>query len=175
MKYLFLGLVSLLALSASAQEFPTGWEGTYSGELIIGHASSPGDRLGVDFVLNEIVPDSSWSYTMTYNSSKFGEIVKDYVIRKKNTDSTAYILDELDGIEIEMTLMDDCFYDFFEVMDTYYTSTLRKNGDALYFDLFIASSMPTLLTSSEPDEEGNIYEVKSYKPTQHQSVHLTKQ
>jgi len=172
MKYLLLTFFSAAISLCFAQNFPNGWEGRYSGEMHIGYADRDGDTLEVDFVLEEIVKDSSWTYTLTFHSDKFGDIVKDYVIRRVNGSARDYILDELDGIEIEMSLMNKCFYTGFEVLGSYYSTTLYKIQDDLFFDLTVMSTTPSKTTSSEEDEDGNSFEVKSYKPAQHQSVLL---
>jgi hypothetical protein len=112
---------------------------------------------------------------MTYHSAKYGEIVKDYIIRKTGDAKSEYILDELDGILIEMTLMDNCFYSSFEVLGNLYMTTLYKRGDDLFFDLVVVSIEPTKESTSEEDEEGNSFQVSSYKPTLHQSVYLKRQ
>ncbi|MFT5858082.1 MAG: hypothetical protein ACI865_000166 [Flavobacteriaceae bacterium] len=174
MRYLVFALFSLIVSQGFSQSFPEGWEGHYSGEMHIGYADRDGDTLAVDFVLEEIVNDSSWTYTLTFHSDKFGEIVKDYIIRRADGSTRDYILDEQDGIEIEMSLMNNCLYTSFEVLAHQYTTALYKMQDDLFFDLTVISTTPTKTTSSEKDEDDNSFEVKSYKPTQHQSVYLTR-
>ncbi len=172
MKYLLIGIMSMFLWSATAQSFPKEWIGNYHGEMLIGFENRSGDTLEVDFGLQEIVKDSSWTYKMTYHSQKFGEIVKDYIIRKTGDSESGYVLDEQDGILIEMTLMDNCFYSSFEVLESIYTTTLYKRGGDLFFDLIVVSANPTKETVSKDDEDGNSFQVKSYKPTLHQSVYL---
>lgn len=166
----FLGLTCFF--SVNAQSVLESWEGTYEGEMIVGFTNRPNDTLQVKFELLPIQADSSWTYRMTYDSKRYGIIVKDYEIHRDGTSSTNFLLDEKDGIVIEMSLMNDCFYDMFEVMDQLYAITMRKVDDDIHFELFTARKKKAMITHSEEDEEGVSYEVTSYKPTQHQSVLL---
>jgi hypothetical protein len=172
-KYLIACILAFSFLnSVNAQSILEKWEGVYEGEMIIGFTNRPNDSVNVKFELLPIDADSSWTYKMTYGSKRFGIIVKDYEIHRDGNSTTNFLLDEKDGIIIEMSLMNDCFYEMFEVMDQLYSTTMRKLGDDIHFDLFTAAMKKSMVTNSDEDEEGVSYEVTSYKPTQHQSVIL---
>lgn len=160
--------------SLNAQSVLEKWEGVYAGQMVIGFTERPNDSVDVKFELLPIDSDSIsvWSYVMTYNSKNYGEIIKDYKIQRAGDSETDFILDEKDGILIGMSLMNDCFYDMFEVMDQLYATTLRKVDDGIEFDLFTASKKMKMVTNSEEDDAGDSYEVTSYKATQHQTVML---
>lgn len=157
----------------SAQSFPENWEGIYDGKMVIGSTERPNDSVAVVFELTTIEKDSSWTYRMTYNSERFGAITKDYIIRRDGDNPSNYLLDELDGILIKMSWMNGCFYDVFEVMEQLYSTTMCMNNGTIRFDLYVSSHSMPLITNSVADEDGNSYQVKSYKPTQHQTVILT--
>lgn len=165
-------LVMISVISVKAQSVLESWEGTYEGDMVVGFDDKANDSVYVLFQMLPIEADSSWSYRMTYISDEFGHIVKDYVIRRVGNSTVDFLLDEKDGIVIEMSLMNNCFYDMFEVMGNLYATTLRKIGDELHFDLFTASKNQGTLTKSEVDENGDVYEVTSYKPSLHQTVML---
>ena len=169
----FIALFSSFVLSA--QSFPEDWIGTYEGKMVIGFTDRPSDSVAVVFELQTIEKDSSWTYRMTYTSSRYGVIVKDYIIRRDGNNPANYLLDEQDGILIEMSLMNGCFYDLFEVMDQLYSTTMCMMNGTIRFDLYVSSHSTPLTTNSEVDEDGNSYQVKSYKPIQHQTVLLTRQ
>lgn len=166
----FLAMTSFL--SAHAQSILESWEGTYEGDMVVGFDDRGNDSVYVLFQLLPIEKDSSWTYRMTYVSDEYGQIVKDYIIRRVGNSTVNFLLDEKDGIVIEMSLMNNCFYDMFEVMDQLYATTLRKIDDELQFDLFTSTKANGTLTKSEADENGDVYEVTSYKPTLHQTVVL---
>ncbi len=171
--FLLIGTFVLASIaSVKAQSFLDDWEGDYKGQMIVGLTNRPNDSVNVSFELKPIQADSVWMYKMVFDSEKFGRVVKDYEIRRVGDSSSDFLLDEKDGILIEMSLMNGCFYDLFEVMGSILSSTLCKNGDDLRFDLFMSSKKNGTVTTSEEDEEGEVFEVTSYKPTLHQTVVL---
>lgn len=174
MKFLLFILLCFLTFAANAQNsFPEDWIGSYSGKMKMSYLGHKNDTVDVDFVIKEVEKDSIWTYTMTYNSDKWGTVVKDYrYVAEKKGDFTNFIFDELNGIQMKMTLFDNCFYGMYEVMNGMYISTLRKIGNDLFFELFSASMENPFITRTEPDEKGETIEAKSMKPMLVQSVLL---
>lgn len=168
---LFLALI--LSHLSYGQEFPKDWIGSYTGEMILAFEQRPNDTLNVDFIMEEKEEDSLWSYTMIYHSAKYGEITKDYLIRAKTKgDKKHFELDEQNGIIMELTLMNNTLYGMYQVMGDIYSSTMRHNGDNLYFDLY---AVPTKNPrTSKLDSDDQEIEAISYKPKLSQSVRLFK-
>jgi len=166
-------LVFFSGNTCAQSSFPDQWIGEYEGEMIIASAGRPNDTVPLDFQLLEIVPDSIWSYVMNYHSAKWGEITKDYrYVRAKKGDDINFIFDEQNGIVMELTFMNDCFYGMYDVSDMIFINSFRKQGDALFFELFAGpSTHPKITSATEGDE---VFEAKSYKPTLVQSVVLTR-
>lgn len=168
-------LVALLAVVSvgflHAQTFPDDWIGTYRGDMILGSLVRPNDTVSVEFDLQPIEADSSWSYKMTYNSKRFGVIVKDYkIVAKRVGEKKQFFLDENNGIVMELSLMNGTFYGMYEVMDQMYISTMRKTDEGVYFDLFGASmENPTVTSSGEGDEK---VDATSFRTNFHQTVLL---
>lgn len=182
MKFTLLLSLIFAAFIGFSQEFPEDWEGDYSGQMILGNVHSPNDTVDVLFNIHEVIKDSVWTYKMTYHSKRYRKIVKDYIIkRERKGDQVNYILDELDGIEIEMSYMNGCFYNIFEVMDQLYISTMRLSDSDIHFELFAASFTKTKTTTlkeeekEESEEKKDPITVNSYKPLLHQSVYLKRQ
>jgi hypothetical protein len=171
-RFFVLSILGLLSFHTQAQNtFPEGWVGEYQGTLEIIIDKGVVDTIPVDFVMKEIEKDSVWTYTMSYHSARYGELVKDYrYVRVRKNDPNHYLFDELNGIVMELTLMNDCFYGMYEVSDMYFFNTLRKEGDGLYFELTMSPGTEPKLSAAE--EEGETFEAKSYKPNQVQAVHL---
>ncbi|MDG1330771.1 MAG: hypothetical protein P8P74_00460 [Crocinitomicaceae bacterium] len=171
-------LICILSLWAIcpmfAQSILADWEGVYEGEMIIGNTVRPNDSVKVSFELTPLEVDSTWTYRMTYHSDKFGKIVKDYQLTRVGDSKTDFLLDEKDGIIIEMSLMNNCFYSMFEVMDNLYSTSLRKSGDKLHFDLFSSNMKEGKITKNEADKPDDIFEVASYKPGLHQTITFTR-
>lgn len=172
MKYLLIAF-SLIWTVGFAQEFPKDWVGNYSGEMILSFAQRADDTLKVDFIMQEKEEDSLWTYTMIYHSEKYGEITKDYLIRaKRKGEKKDFELDEQNGIIMELTFMNNCFYGMYQVMGDIYSSTLKHFGDHIYFDLYAVPVKDPISSKAESEEQS--IEALSYKPKLSQSVLLYK-
>ncbi len=171
---ILIGLLALMVSTVNAQStFPDEWLGDYQGEMFVVSTGRPMDTIPVDFVMKEIVPDSIWSYTMTYHSQRYGEITKDYrYVRSRKGDDVNFIFDEQNGIIMEMTMLNDCFYGMYEVAGSYFTNSFRRHGDQLFFELTMSPANDPKISSATEGEE--TFEAKSYKPTMVQSVLLSR-
>lgn len=170
-KCLFIVVLSLSAImTANAQSVLAEWEGSYEGLMIMGNTTRPNDSVKVTFEFTPLEIDSTWTYRMTYLSDKFGTIVKDYQLTRVGDSKVDFLLDEGDGIIIEMSLMNDCFYSMFEVMDNSYSTSLRKSGNSIQFDLFSSKMNEGTITKNEAENPEDVFEVTSYKPGLHQTI-----
>ena len=165
----------LFSITVNAQNsFPDKWVGEYAGNMIIANRNAPNDTIPVDFALKKLIKDSVWTYRMEYHSIKFGEIVKDYrIVAVERGNKVDFLLDELNGIVMEQTIMNDCMYGMYEVMGSIYTVTLRLHDSDLIMELYGSpTENPKITVSiSDNDKEAGI-EAKSYKPRLVQSVFL---
>lgn len=160
--------------------FPEDWLGNYKGEMVLSSlltsdstSQITSQKVNVEFIFQEEIPDSLWSYKMIYRSEKFGDIVKDYAIKVVKEDNEYdFIFDENNGILMEMSLLNNVLFGVYEVMGDLYFTSLRQDEKGLFFEL-IAAPMHDPLISGTPntDEEDGI-SANSYKPTICQSVHL---
>jgi hypothetical protein len=162
-----------LTLFSFGQDNLDSWIGNYSGNLVLGFSGGANDTIPVKFEFQEIEKDSSWTYRMHYSSSKYGTMTKDYVIRaKKKGEFKHFLLDELNGIVMELTLMNNCFYGMYEVTENAYVSTIRKMGDDLFIELISSSLKNPMVTTAVSVAGSQQFEAQSFKPTLHQSVLL---
>lgn len=140
--------------------------------MIISSLHGQRDTVEVDFAFKELIPDSSWTYTMVFQSSRYGDITKDYLLKKKTTgQSMHFLLDEQNGIVMEMTYLNECLYGMYEVQDQFYISTLRIQENALLYDLMIA---PKQNATQSVYSEDDTFKVDSYKPVMQQTVLLSR-
>ena len=176
MKFLFVVLIATTGvLYGQDTEFPNGWIGKYAGDMVIANANRPNDTVAVEFTMKELIKDSLWTDNMHYFSEKWGNIEKNYLIRAVSRENKVdFQLDEQNGIIMELTLMNECFYGMYEVMGMIYTSTLRKHGDQLFFELYAAPLENPTISETEADENGESITVESPKPILTQSVVLTR-
>ncbi len=170
-------IVILLFLSSelSHAQFPETWIGKYSGTMYLNSLNTPKDSVVVTLEIVELIKDSAWTYTMGYKSEKFGDILKDYKILKvTNENSTDYLMDENNGIFLEMTFFDNTFYEYFEVENMLYSTRLSKSSNFIEFEIIGAQNEATKTSLSVPqeDEGNNQFEVLSFKPLFAQKVLL---
>lgn len=171
---IIIGLFFLSSELTQAQ-FPETWIGKYSGTMYLNSLDTPKDSVTVTLEIVELIKDSSWTYTMGYKSEKFGNILKDYEILKSSKDNkTDYLMDEKNGIIIELTFFDDTFYEYFEVVNMIYSTRLSKRQNNIEFEIVGAQNEATKTSLSAPqdEEEFTQFEVKSYKPLFAQKVIL---
>ncbi len=164
-----------MSIELTHAQFPETWIGKYSGTMYLNSLDTPKDSVIVTLEIVELIKDSSWTYTMGYKSEKFGNILKDYEILKSSKDNkTDYLMDEKNGIIIEMTFFDDTFYEFFEVANMIYSTRLSKRQNNIEFEIIGSQNEATKTSLSAPqdEEEFTQFEVKSYKPIFAQKVLL---
>lgn len=179
MRKIFL-LFCLISFSGIAQEFPKDWLGSYKGEMLIANLGRPTDTIPVEFEIVTLEKDSIWSYKMTFYSERYGTITKDYKIAATAKDNHQnYLLDENNGIVMEITLMDGTFYGMYEVMDMMFINTMRYKEGTIYYDLFAAPMANPLVTSTKEEDSEDLgddeaktesIEATSYGPTLHQTA-----
>jgi hypothetical protein len=163
-------LFILLSISSLfSQAFPEGWTGKYAGTMEIINGESK-QEIAVEFEMKELQKDSAWSYIMTYKPSGKEAMVKDYVIKRTGA-SWTFLLDEKDGILIDMRLMGNILYDFYEVNGMFFTSRLSKEKKGLYFELMGGMKSDFRKSSTGVSE---ITEVYAYPPAFVQRVQLKK-
>ena len=175
MKLLSLILLTLaVQFSIQAQEykFPEDWLGQYSGFMYIDTKDHTRDTVEVDFGLMEMVKDSIWSYKMVFHSKTHGMILKDYLIHvKKKGDNTNFILNEKNGVEIEMVLMNNCFYSMYKINDVVYSSILKRQTDGILFEIYTVNTIDPNYSVIGIDKENQVT-IESYFPNVVQSAML---
>ncbi len=172
MRTTILLLFSYISL-VGQQSFPNDWIGEYAGNMDISMLNGSKMDAEMKLIIEEIHKDSIWTFTMIISNDKFGEVVKDYrLVRKSDVESTAYILDEQNGILIDWSYLGDAFYSFYDVMESTYATSVRKAGDDILYDLFVAPNKSR--TTSMYKDENNAFEVESLIPSQRQTALLSR-
>ena len=162
--FLFVSISSLFS-----QAFPEGWLGKYSGTMEIINGMNK-QEVAVEFELLELKKDSTWSYKMTYKTSNQASLVKDYLLKRSGA-SWTFLIDEKDGIQIDVRLMGNVFYDFYEANGMFFASRLSKVKKGLFFELMGGMKSDFRKTTTGISE---ITEVYSYPPAFVQRVQLKK-
>lgn len=162
---IFTSLLIFILTNLDAQSnFPKEWLGTYSGDMYLEYLDGIKDTIPVTFDLLPTDSLNHWTYKMTYNSKKWGTMVKDYEIFWNDSLKSAnlFLLDEKDGIYIQEVFMNNRFYSHFEVEGGHFISLLERKGKDLYFEIRCTDGTKGLVSKSEKDAEGNTYQVSNY-------------
>ena len=110
---------------------------------------------------------------MTFENSRFGKVVKDYrIIKTDSLPENVYLMDELNGIVIQQTLMGNTFYSNFSVANNRLFSILRNELDYIEFEISSMRNEPTLISKNKPLDNSEIYEVKNFAPFTTQRAYL---
>lgn len=165
-------VVSSRVATAQRHVFPDDWVGQYKGYMYIDTKDNVEDTVEVDFGLTQMIKDSLWSYKMIFHSKQYGMILKDYLIHvKSKDDSINYILDQKNGVQIEMTYMNNCFYGMYKLNNTIYSSILKKVDTGILFEIYTVAIEAPNYSVLNVDKDKKI-DIESYKPQVVQSALL---
>lgn len=164
LKNVCLLLLLNLGFQGHAQSnFPTSWLGCYEGEMYLEDINGVNDTIPVQFDLLRTDSLNRWTYRMTYNSRKWGKMVKEYeLVWKDSLHPNCFLLDEKDGIFIQEVFMNNRLYSSFEVEGNQFFSLLERKGKNLYFEIRCAASSKGLVSTSEADPNGEKYVVTNF-------------
>lgn len=163
MRCVFLVLL-VYNVSFSQSNFPKKWLGIYKGNMFMENLYGVYDTVATTFELLETKVPNRWTYRMSYNSKKWGEMVKDYELFWNDSlkSPNLFLLDEKDGIFIQEQFVNNRFYSHFEVENRHFISLLEQKGKDLYFEIRCTDPKLGLIKDSQKDEEGNFYQVSNY-------------
>ncbi len=172
----FFFILTYFSNAFSQDEFPESWLGTYRGNMHILRANSDKtDTVDVTFEFLATKHPLKWTYRMTYKSPKYGDMVKDYeLIKPDSLAKDSYLLDEKDGIFIEVVVMGNTLYSAFSVAESRLVSILRKEGNELFMEIFTSKDKNPLISKNKAENPDEVFEVKSFAPFTTQFVKFRK-
>ncbi len=144
------------------------WVGSYSGKMnaiqLNGNKNEFSMRIDVDKVEDHI-----YSWTLTYGDS--GKDIRPYQVVHDHDNK--FIMDEKNGIKIQMSRFDDELISLFEVMDSYIFVSYKLVEAGM--EVNIISAYGRSETGGSMDEDGNVIpNVGSYSVVASQNVLLKK-
>lgn len=104
--------------------------------------------------------DSLWTWKTTYDEKKV-PVIKDYDVRMVNEAEGRYILDEHDGILINMNRMGSKLYCVFDVEGTILSCTYEVREGKLYYEIVSGPSKPALVSTLKDGNKVNSYSIGS--------------
>lgn len=167
---ILIGIISLFG-NLHAQEFnPSEWIGNYNGVMNLSSGKN-NQTINVAFEFNEVKKDSSWTYIMKYKRPGQDELVKDYKINRLK--SNTFVLDEQDGILIDLPYRNGAFLSLFEVDGMIHSSSMSLTENGIRLELFGSMiDKPSRVAENSQDEQKFV--VNSFAPSYAQTVILRK-
>ncbi|PHS62563.1 MAG: hypothetical protein COB12_10570 [Flavobacterium sp.] len=132
------------------ESFPESYFGIYKGELQI-YGGNATRTFPMEF---HFLPSDStgvYKYMLVYGSGDVAEYRK-YALIEKDKEQGVYLLDELNGIQLDCQVIDNKMYFLFQVKDSLLTTFVTFEKDQLYFEI-IATDTKKKNTSGGQDEE----------------------
>lgn len=152
--------------------FPEDWIGTYRGTLQLVNAEQ-GTHMELPMTVSISTTDTvnrwRWYSKAIYKGK---DIVKDYALfRTDSMPANHYLMDENNGIYLDRILLDDAFYDYFEVGGMGLYGITRKVGDDLHFEI-ASFALGSKTYSFYKGNEFDVDTITSYKVVNTQKVLL---
>lgn len=154
--------------------FPQDWLGTYKGTMEMWNSQQGKvTELPMTIIIEETDTPNRWRW---YSSAVFRgqKIVKDYfIVRHDSMPKNHYYTDENNGILLDKVLLDNAFYDYFEVGSTGLYGKTSKQGSFIHFEI---SSFPLAAKtlSTYQSSETKVDTITSFKVMSTQKVLLRK-
>ncbi|CAA6799855.1 MAG: Unknown protein [uncultured Aureispira sp.] len=137
-------------------KFPEDWLGKYQGNLELFNAQKGKVmELPMTIIISKTDTANRWHwYSKALYKGK--EIIKDYALfRHDSMPKNHFIMDENNGILLDRVLLDDAFYDYFEVSNLGLYGITRKVGDDIHVEI---ASFP-LSSNTHSTYEGQDFDV----------------
>lgn len=146
-------LLSLLFLAgfyssawAQSRSFPARYQGVWRGTLELWNENSKVDSFPVEFKLLPVAANK-FSYYMAYENPKM-PLTKFYQLQVIDSVKGYYMLDEGQNLLLPQQEIGGCLFGQIENVGNYISHVLRPEGDALVFELTVAS-----LPSKVPEDK----------------------
>jgi hypothetical protein len=147
-------------LNAQDKTFPSSWQGAWKGICAAQNPDGGTSRFGMELhVLPTDAPDRM-TWTIVYEAANQRH-VRPYEIRVVDAEAGLYRIDEKNSIVLEARLIGDTLHAHYSVGDALLTTTYRRIGDCLIFDLASSRFQEPVRTGGR----GGVPEVLCY-PTQ---------
>ncbi len=169
----------LLCASVSAQTtpkslVPEGFIGKWKGTYYMVDSDGNKDSLDYEFHFTPSPRANQWVQHGFYTSAVMDSMEKRYMLRidPDHYNKSHFKLDEMNGIVIDEMLIGNTFYSQYTVLDQYFTTMLKLDGDELYFELICNAK--NIVTESCIEEDGIAYYTTSFPPFAVQYVRMKK-
>ena len=163
-------LATLLVFSTSSfSQLSSDWLGHFKGKLTSVNLEGNETEFGMELKIEE-VKDSTYNFTIIYSGNGVQQ-ERAYELYLKGPGH--YLLDEKNGVIVDMSYGKDRLVSFFEIQDNFIHVSYILEKKGIRFEL--TSSVSTQKTGGNTSEEVEVPEVQSYKTVSFQFASLKRQ
>lgn len=180
MKLFFLAgalfFASFISVHSQTADLFQNWEGDYLGTLYLDFPDKTSDSLTLKFEFHQTENKLEYVYKFTFESEKYGNTVKNYSLKlnEKFVDNQHFILDENNGILIDVVRIKNSLYSQYTVLKGIYSTRMTFSENGVNYEIICGKTDGGFFTASDPKETGEKYEVSSYLPFTVQQGYLHK-
>ncbi len=158
-------LVTLLIFSATwvfgQNNFPSAWQGEWTGKLEIITAAGKVQELPMELHILPIDSSENFTWTIIYGEDREAG-TRPYELVTLDATKGLYAIDEKNSIQMEAYLLGGKFYQWFEVQGSLITTATWLEGEELVWELVSGSIEPVSITGAQEVEGEEIPPVKTF-------------
>jgi len=174
-KYTIVYLLIIVAIQESCcqtdrEQFPQSWIGTWTGDLEIYKGLDLVNSIPMSLKIDTTAQSDRYAYFINYGMSPEG--LRPYYLHVVDSSKGQYILDEANGIRIEMYKLDNQLFSSFQVMGSLIQTVTHVAGDVMHYTIYAGSSKPISITGDTIMGADTIPPVETYSMPQVQKAIL---
>lgn len=141
--------------------FPDDWLGYWEGTLDIYNASGKVQSLPMALDNARTENDSIFTWAIIYGEDTIAGR-RDYLLQVVDAEKGLYVTDEQNGILLDNHLVGNELISVFEVMGNTLTTTYRREGDEMFFEILMFKSKESSITGDTLINGEEIPAVKNF-------------
>ncbi|MBI4617045.1 MAG: hypothetical protein HY720_25760 [Planctomycetes bacterium] len=148
---------------------PTAWQGEWEGTCRLAAPGGGARDFAMELRVAPVEGAAAWTWTMVYGEGEEKE-VRDYRLVAAPSERGRFVLDEENGIRIDMALVGEVLYGEFEVGSSRIASRFERRGESLLVEMASYAIPEPRVTQ----DEGGANTVRSFRLASVQSGSLTR-
>lgn len=161
------------SIKTKVYKFPEDWKGKWKGELVIWSVDSVIQKVPMQLIIEG---DSLLSWNIIYGEDEADN--RKYFLKEINVEEGHYIVDEMDGIQLDCFVKGNKLISGFDVQGSFLSITEEMTSEGIAYEVVVYDSKNFTYTSQTPPDSittVNIEDlIKCYKNVSYQKAILKK-
>jgi hypothetical protein len=161
------------SIKTDVYNFPEDWKGKWKGELEIWSVDSIIQKVPMQLIIEG---DSLLSWNIIYGADEADN--RKYYLKEINAEEGHYIVDEMDGIQLDCFVKGNKLISGFDVQGSFLSITEEMTSEGIFYEVIVYDSKNFTYTSQTPSDSittVNIEDlIKCYKNVSYQKAILKK-